>query len=80
MPVPDAVSDGVAVGLADSDGDPVGSGVALPVASAEPPALIVTSVATGLDTETSESGATPPFTTTIRSRASEPRSYTPPAG
>jgi len=69
--VPDAVPDGVALGLAVSAAD----GVALPVvASADPASLIVTSVASGLDTETSASGSTPSLMTTIRSRASEPRS------
>ena len=78
--VPEAVSVGVSLGLAVSDADALGSGVPPPVASADAPWLIVTSVATGLDAETSVSGAMPVLTTTIRSRASEPRSYTPPAG
>src|SRR4030095_6535598 len=76
--VPDAVSDGVALTLADSDA--LGSGVAPPAASAGPASLIVTSVATGLETDVSTSGRMPELTTTIRRRASEPRSYTPPAG
>ena len=74
----DAVPVGVAVGLAVPDA--LGSGVALPVAAADPPSLIVTSVATGLDTETSESEATPLLTMTIRSLASVPLLYTPPGG